>query len=81
MKDAELARAARSAYELMRDAVVANAESTADAAEREELVLGSWSLVHGLAFLVIDGHVRGKEWRHQEPLVRRTLLRQSRPGP
>jgi AcrR family transcriptional regulator len=75
MKNPALAKAARSAYEVMRDAVVADAESKADAALREELVLGSWSLVHGLAFLVIDGHVRGKEWRQKEPLVRRTLLR------
>ena len=80
MKNPGLADAARSAYELMRDAVVATAESAADAARREELVLGSWSLVHGLAFLVIDGHVRGKEWRHQEPLVRRTLLRYGKRG-
>ena len=41
----------------------------------EEIVLGSWRIVHGLSFLAIDGHLggHGAAWEDQEPLVRKTL--------
>ena len=75
LKNPGLSLAAVRAYELMRDAVVEKTRAHEDAAAREELVLGSWSIVHGLAFLVIDGHVGGRKWAEQEPIVRRTIAR------
>jgi AcrR family transcriptional regulator len=61
---------ARRAYELMRRAVVAKGRRIDPA-----LVLASWSLVHGLSFLAIDGHLAGPgaSWEACRQLVEETL--------
>ena len=61
---------ARRAYELMRRAVLAQGQCIDPAR-----VLASWSIVHGLAFLAIDGHLAGPgaSWEECKALVEETL--------
>ena len=77
-----LARAARAAYDVMRLAVEEHATDRSPGVVSEDLVLGSWAVVHGLAFLAIDGHLGpAPAWDSIEPAVRATLLRFARrPG-
>jgi hypothetical protein len=52
-----LARAAQDAYRLVRRVLVEGIGGGGEVAEAT--VLGWWSVVHGLAFLMIDGLVGG----------------------
>jgi len=81
--DGPRSAAAESAYALTRSAVVAQWTGNPGGSLPEEIVLGSWSIVHGLSFLAIDGHLGGKgaTWEDQEPLVRKTLRAAAPPGP
>jgi AcrR family transcriptional regulator len=53
-----LALAAGQAFQLVRDALL-DAVGAEQAAElpSEQVIFGAWGLVHGLAFLAIDGHL------------------------
>jgi AcrR family transcriptional regulator len=52
----ELAEAATGAFQLVRDALLeAIGERELSRLPAEQLIYGSWALVHGLAFLAIDG--------------------------
>lgn len=70
MRHRRLSEAARAAYELTRQAVIDDVGSAEPA-----VVLASWSMVHGLAFLAIDGHLAGAraKWSECEPMVRQAL--------
>src|SRR5262245_16447012 len=59
-------------YELVRDVLVAGLRSTPGEVISEAEVLGWWSVVHGLAFLAIDGHLggAGASLKRVEALVR-----------
>lgn len=73
---------AHDAYALMRQAVISKVTGTGSGKIAEEIILCSWALVHGLAFLAIDGHLtpEGTSWKHCGPIVRR-LLRHSLGNP
>jgi AcrR family transcriptional regulator len=81
--DAKRSPAAERAYTLTRSAVVAQWTGDPLGSLPEEIVLGSWSIVHGLSFLAIDGHLGGEgaTWEDQEPLVRKTLRAAAPPRP
>lgn len=51
-RDAELGRAARRAY----DGLVEGFRARGDVAEPDTAAAAAWSLVHGLAHLLLDGH-------------------------
>jgi AcrR family transcriptional regulator len=54
----ELARNAALAFQLVRDTLIsAIGERELMHVPSEQLIYGSWALVHGLAFLAIDGHL------------------------
>lgn len=69
---------ARAAYELMREAVILKGTGRQGAKVGNEAVVLSWAVVHGLAFLAIDGHLSpaGADWKHCGPIVRRLLRAQ-----
>src|SRR5262245_51030631 len=48
---------AASAYQLVRDVLVEGLRTQPEEVVSETEVLGWWSVVHGLAFLAIDGHL------------------------
>lgn len=48
---------ARATYELVRDVLIAGLKRRPDEIVSDAEVLGWWSVVHGLAFLAIDGHL------------------------
>jgi len=50
-------KSARSAYQLVREVLVAGLKTKPSDEVSEAEVLGWWSVVHGLAFLAIDGHL------------------------
>jgi AcrR family transcriptional regulator len=50
-------RSARNAYQLVREVLVEGLRSRPDEEVSDPEVLGWWSVVHGLAFLAIDGHL------------------------
>jgi AcrR family transcriptional regulator len=50
-------RSARSAYQLVREVLVEGLRSHPNQEVSDPEVLGWWSVVHGLAFLAIDGHL------------------------
>jgi len=70
MRHRALARAAREAYAFVRQVLV---EGLGARDVPEAVVLGWWSVVHGLAFLVIDGHLGTRTWEACEPMVRSVL--------
>ncbi len=65
----ELGAAAVTAFTLVRDALVASAAPLAARVSEDTLIFGAWALVHGFAFLAVDGHlgpVAGDEARLRE---------------
>jgi AcrR family transcriptional regulator len=73
--DAPFAGAALRAYEFVRDVLVDGLKSgSSDAVIRAE-VLGWWSVVHGLAFLAIDGYLgkAGSSAGRTEIVVRQVI--------
>lgn len=57
-KHAELARTAALAFQLVRDTLMSAVDKRAlSRVPPEQIIYGSWALVHGLAFLAIDGHL------------------------
>ncbi|MCB9589317.1 MAG: TetR/AcrR family transcriptional regulator [Polyangiaceae bacterium] len=54
---AELAASAVTAFTLVREALVAGAANVAARVREETLIFGAWALVHGFAFLAVDGHL------------------------
>ncbi|HMJ14453.1 MAG TPA: TetR/AcrR family transcriptional regulator [Polyangiaceae bacterium] len=57
-KHVELAKTAAAAFNLVRDALIsAVGERQLQRVPAEQLIYTSWALVHGLAFLAIDGHL------------------------
>jgi AcrR family transcriptional regulator len=63
-------------YGFVRDVLVAGLETTPAHTVTEAEVLGWWSVVHGLAFLAIDGHLGevGTSERRAEIVVREVIL-------
>lgn len=58
VKHPELGQTATTAFQLVRDALItAVGEHELQRRPAEQLIYGSWALVHGLAFLAIDGHL------------------------
>ena len=62
-------------YGFVRDALIAGLESGGAQRVSEAEVLGWWSVVHGLAFLAIDGHLGkvGTSSNHAGQIVRNVL--------
>ena len=62
-------------YELVRTALVEGLKDHPDEAVSDAEVLGWWSVVHGLAFLAIDGHLGGvgTSPKRVENVVRRVI--------
>jgi AcrR family transcriptional regulator len=54
---AEFQEAAKGTYRLVRDVLVGGLKTGPDDIVSDAEVLGWWSVVHGLAFLAIDGHL------------------------
>jgi AcrR family transcriptional regulator len=54
---AEFQATAKATYRLVRDVLVEGLRAGADDLVSDAEVLGWWSVVHGLAFLAIDGHL------------------------
>jgi AcrR family transcriptional regulator len=50
-------KSARNAYQLVREVLVEGLKGKPDEVVSESEVLGWWAVVHGLAFLAIDGHL------------------------
>jgi AcrR family transcriptional regulator len=63
-----LAAAATGAFHLVREALVAGLSHREAKLSQEHLIAGSWAIVHGLAFLAIDGHL-GVHGRDPERLA------------
>src|SRR5687768_9298172 len=57
MRDRALAATAESMYEFVRGVLIDGLEAGSSEPVEEAEVLGWWSVVHGLAFLAIDGHL------------------------
>jgi AcrR family transcriptional regulator len=75
-KHAELARTAALAFQLVRDTLISAIDEKAlSRVPSEQLIYGSWALVHGLAFLAIDGHLGplGSDEARLEPFVQGIL--------
>jgi hypothetical protein len=64
----ELWSAATAAFTLVRDALVSGLSEREARKEPEHVIFGNWGLVHGLAFLAIDGHLGGNATRTAEEL-------------
>jgi hypothetical protein len=62
-------------YELVRDVLIAGLKSGGAQVVSDAEVLGWWSVVHGLAFLAIDGHLgkAGTSSNHARLIVRNVL--------
>lgn len=76
MKHGKLAVAAFSAYQLVRDVLVNGLKAKRDEVITDAEVLGWWSVVHGLAFLAIDGHLGkvGTSAKRAEIVVRQVIV-------
>ena len=74
--------AAISAYKLMRATLIKGLQEGGDRDISSAEVLGWWSVVHGLAFLAIDGHLRGaaRSPKGVEVVVRRVIDALARRG-
>jgi len=75
MKHGKLAVAALGAYQLVRDVLVNGLQAKRDEVITDAEVLGWWSVVHGLAFLAIDGHLGkvGTSTKRAEIVVRQVI--------
>jgi AcrR family transcriptional regulator len=81
MKHGKLAGAALNAYQLVRDVLVHGLKGKSnDEAITDAEVLGWWSIVHGLAFLAIDGHLGkvGTSTKRAEIVVRQVIVAMDR---
>ncbi|HEY6562254.1 MAG TPA: TetR/AcrR family transcriptional regulator [Polyangiaceae bacterium] len=79
VKHPELAKTATDAFQFVRDALIsAVGEHELQRLPAEQLIYGSWALVHGLAFLAIDGHLGfiGKDERRLSAFVHAILAAQ-----
>jgi AcrR family transcriptional regulator len=79
VKHPELGETASAAFQLVRDALItAVGEHELKRLPAEQLIYGSWALVHGLAFLAIDGHLGpiGADERRLGELVHAILAAQ-----
>lgn len=79
VKHPDLGKTATVAFELVRDALItAVGEHELKRLPAEQLIYGSWALVHGLAFLAIDGHLGpiGNDERRLSDFVRAILAAQ-----
>ena len=76
MKHGKLASAALDAYRLVRDVLVVGLKGKRDEGISDAEVLGWWSIVHGLAFLAIDGHLGkvGTSAKRAEVVVREVIV-------
>jgi AcrR family transcriptional regulator len=76
MKHGKLAGAALAAYQLVRDVLVQGLKGEGDEVITDAEVLGWWSVVHGLAFLAIDGHLGkvGASAKRAEIVVRQVIV-------
>jgi len=76
MKHGKLAVAALGAYQLVRDVLVNGLKAKRDEVITDAEVLGWWSVVHGLAFLAIDGHLGkvGTSTKRAEIVVRQVIV-------
>jgi AcrR family transcriptional regulator len=70
-----VAPSAMATYELVRGVLIAGLQRSPDDFISDAEVLGWWSVVHGLSFLVIDGSLgdAGKSPKHVEPVVRAVI--------
>lgn len=75
MNQGGLVGAALSAYQLVRDVLVDGVKTKDGTAIGDSEVLGWWSVVHGLAFLAIDGHLgkTGTSPKRAEAVVRHVI--------
>jgi AcrR family transcriptional regulator len=75
MRDRAVAATAVSMYEFVRGVLIEGLESGSPEPVQEPEVLGWWSVVHGLAFLTIDGHLGkvGTSTARSEKVVRAVL--------
>lgn len=75
MRRGRLAPSAIATYELVRKVLVEGLRRIPDEEISEAEVLGWWSVVHGLAFLAIDGHLGdvGKSPHLAESVVREVI--------
>jgi AcrR family transcriptional regulator len=80
MNQGGLAGAALSAYQLVRDVLVDGVKMKEGTAMGESEVLGWWAVVHGLAFLAIDGHLgkTGTSPKRAESVVRQVIAAMDR---
>ena len=67
-----LAASAIATYRFVRDVLIAGLQSSSDEEISEAEVLGWWSVVHGLAFLAIDGNLcsAGSSLKRVDAVVR-----------
>jgi AcrR family transcriptional regulator len=70
-----VAPSAMATYELVRGVLIAGLQRSPDDVISDAEVLGWWSVVHGLAFLVIDGNLgdAGKSPKQVENVVRAVI--------
>jgi len=75
MQHGKLAGAALSAYQLVRDVLVEGLQGKDAETISEADIVGWWAIVHGLAFLAIDGHLgkTGASSRRAETMVRQVI--------
>lgn len=81
-----LAAAALTAYQLVREVLVEGLQAKRAERITDAEVLGWWSIVHGLAFLAIDGHLGkvGTSAKRAEKVVREVIMamdKRERPPP
>ena len=76
MKHGKLASSALGAYQLVRDVLVSGLKAKRDEVISDAEVLGWWSVVHGLAFLAMDGHLGkvGTSPKRVEIVVRQVIV-------
>ena len=80
MQHGKLAGAALSAYQLVRDVLVEGLQGRPAETISEADIVGWWAIVHGLAFLAIDGHLgkTGASSKRAETMVRQVIAAMDR---
>jgi AcrR family transcriptional regulator len=78
----QLGPRARATYEVVRDVLIAGLKRSDDEVISDAEVLGWWSVVHGLAFLAIDGHLgeAGTSHKRVDTVVRAVIEALDRRG-
>jgi AcrR family transcriptional regulator len=74
MQHRKLAAVAVGAYEFVRGVLVQGLQAGPADSISEAEVLGWWSVVHGLAFLAIDGHLGKVSIKQTDAVVRQVIL-------